>query len=606
MARVHPGETVSSWVMKGALDFISSDHEDAEFIRNNFIIKVIPMINPDGVICGNFRTSIAGADLNRRWKNPSENLFPEILNTKEMISKMANERNVDLVVDMHGHSGQYNIFIYGNYIKGQPRVTKLYPYLLGKNSDCFFYSLCKFKMQKFKRGTARLSIFNDIGPLPNVVTIEASVAGTNSGKFKNLHWNSQRLMTMGRDVFKGFIHYLHAVNHKFVINPKYSNNYNPDKENKEKNKLPEKKPEYKYVETELEQYENDILKENEELGLGNSDSESGGSDSEPSGDNFELDQLAKYLPLKRAREKKKKKTTKISSKMKLKKENDKKIEEFKEKVVKKTIEKPKEVRSSIINVNINIDKTLVVDDKKKGGKIDAETQTEEIFFKFPWTFFKNKYKIITASARRHLLENNMINNNNYIPNSNNPKHNSPPNIIINRNQNNNLNNANKMLNNNDIKTIQGSHGNTNNLSNNMNSNNNLPNFSKNQQNIRRQTGNLNNINNIPKMLNFNNFNNFNNLNNNSMNNLNKLMASQQPKKHHGSVRYNSNLINSNSTHNNLNNININSSNTNLTNLNYINQIQNNPQYQQQMTNQNNFSPNPNTNKILRNNDKKIK
>ena len=48
-ARIHPGESNSSWMMKGALDFITSDHEDAVYLRNNFVIKIIPMINPDGV-----------------------------------------------------------------------------------------------------------------------------------------------------------------------------------------------------------------------------------------------------------------------------------------------------------------------------------------------------------------------------------------------------------------------------------------------------------------------------------------------------------------------------------------------------------------------------
>jgi murein tripeptide amidase MpaA len=30
------------------------------------------MLNPDGVINGNYRCSLAGADLNRRWKTPNK------------------------------------------------------------------------------------------------------------------------------------------------------------------------------------------------------------------------------------------------------------------------------------------------------------------------------------------------------------------------------------------------------------------------------------------------------------------------------------------------------------------------------------------------------
>lgn len=70
-ARVHPGESNASWMMKGIIDFLVSDSVDAELLRNNFIFKIIPMLNPDGVINGNYRCSLAGCDLNRRWKNPS-------------------------------------------------------------------------------------------------------------------------------------------------------------------------------------------------------------------------------------------------------------------------------------------------------------------------------------------------------------------------------------------------------------------------------------------------------------------------------------------------------------------------------------------------------
>ncbi len=54
-ARVHPGETVSSYVMKGVLDFLLNDTYEAKVLRNKFIFKIIPMLNPDGVIHGNYR-----------------------------------------------------------------------------------------------------------------------------------------------------------------------------------------------------------------------------------------------------------------------------------------------------------------------------------------------------------------------------------------------------------------------------------------------------------------------------------------------------------------------------------------------------------------------
>ncbi|MFM7850974.1 MAG: M14 family zinc carboxypeptidase [Flammeovirgaceae bacterium] len=64
-SRVHPGESNASWMMKGCIDFLVSDDEKAQFLRNTYVFKIIPMLNPDGVIVGNYRCSLIGQDLNR-------------------------------------------------------------------------------------------------------------------------------------------------------------------------------------------------------------------------------------------------------------------------------------------------------------------------------------------------------------------------------------------------------------------------------------------------------------------------------------------------------------------------------------------------------------
>jgi murein tripeptide amidase MpaA len=61
-------------------------------LRDNFIFKIIPMLNPDGVINGNYRCSLAGCDLNRRWKNPNKFLHPTIYHTKKLIKSTHLER----------------------------------------------------------------------------------------------------------------------------------------------------------------------------------------------------------------------------------------------------------------------------------------------------------------------------------------------------------------------------------------------------------------------------------------------------------------------------------------------------------------------------------
>lgn len=72
------------------------------------------MLNPDGVINGNYRCSLSGGDLNRRWKNPSKVLHPTVYEAKRLCKDFQKERSVALICDFHGHSRRKNIFMYGN------------------------------------------------------------------------------------------------------------------------------------------------------------------------------------------------------------------------------------------------------------------------------------------------------------------------------------------------------------------------------------------------------------------------------------------------------------------------------------------------------------
>jgi murein tripeptide amidase MpaA len=76
MARQHPGETVSSWVMEGFIDQMLKRSRETDYLRKNFVVKVIPMINPDGVVIGNYRSNLSGCDLNRNWNTDKKSLYP--------------------------------------------------------------------------------------------------------------------------------------------------------------------------------------------------------------------------------------------------------------------------------------------------------------------------------------------------------------------------------------------------------------------------------------------------------------------------------------------------------------------------------------------------
>ena len=87
-ARVHPGESNASYMMKGFLDFLTADSPEARVLRSNFVFKIVPMLNPDGVVNGNYRCSLAGVDLNRNWQFPSKKLHPTVYETKLMIRRL--------------------------------------------------------------------------------------------------------------------------------------------------------------------------------------------------------------------------------------------------------------------------------------------------------------------------------------------------------------------------------------------------------------------------------------------------------------------------------------------------------------------------------------
>ena len=42
------------------------------------VFKVIPMLNVDGVVVGNYRTGLQGKDLNRVFGVKSQNMYPEV------------------------------------------------------------------------------------------------------------------------------------------------------------------------------------------------------------------------------------------------------------------------------------------------------------------------------------------------------------------------------------------------------------------------------------------------------------------------------------------------------------------------------------------------
>ncbi|XP_043829300.1 cytosolic carboxypeptidase 2 isoform X9 [Dromiciops gliroides] len=216
-ARVHPGESNGSWMMKGFLDFILGDSPDAHLLRDIFIFKVVPMLNPDGVIVGNYRCSLAGRDLNRHYKTILKESFPCIWHTRNMIKRVLEEREVLLYCDFHGHSRKNNIFLYGcnSTNRKQWLHERVFPLMLSKNApDKFSFRSCNFKVHKCKEGTGRVVMWR-MGIL-NSYTMESTFGGSTLGKKRDTHFNTEDLKSLGYHVCDTLLDFCDPDRTKFM------------------------------------------------------------------------------------------------------------------------------------------------------------------------------------------------------------------------------------------------------------------------------------------------------------------------------------------------------------------------------------------------------
>lgn len=195
-ARVHPGESQSSYALEGLIDYLTSDVNEVRLLLEMFTFKIIPMLNPDGVINGNYRCSLAGCDLNRRFLDANEELHPTIIALKTLLFTMHRTRGVAMYLDLHGHSAKKSTFIYGcdftqeerrgnkNALAGQDErdsdsrrlFCRLFPKVLSKVSADFSYRDCRYGIQLSKRGTGRVSAWKSIG-ISASYTVEISFCG---------------------------------------------------------------------------------------------------------------------------------------------------------------------------------------------------------------------------------------------------------------------------------------------------------------------------------------------------------------------------------------------------------------------------------------------
>nr|XP_022902548.1 cytosolic carboxypeptidase 1-like isoform X1 [Onthophagus taurus] len=185
-ARVHPCESNSSWIMDGIIRFLLEDNEISRAAREKYVFKIIPMLNPEGVIFGNARCGLAGEDLNRCWKKPNETLHPEVYRAKKLVEFAKRQLGGDVFafIDVHGHSRKKFFFFYGcNARQSWNDNDKLHddssnttylllPKLLSANRH-MKPSFCRYSIERKRESTCRVVMWREFD-IKRSYTLECS------------------------------------------------------------------------------------------------------------------------------------------------------------------------------------------------------------------------------------------------------------------------------------------------------------------------------------------------------------------------------------------------------------------------------------------------
>merc|ERR1719230_629086 len=98
--------------MRGFMDFLLGDSNDAKACLHNLRWLVVPMLNPDGVSSGRTRTNLEGVDLNRHHHDTSA---PETQGLRAALQEEVLEGATPLAfIDIHSHSRRRGIFFITN------------------------------------------------------------------------------------------------------------------------------------------------------------------------------------------------------------------------------------------------------------------------------------------------------------------------------------------------------------------------------------------------------------------------------------------------------------------------------------------------------------
>ena len=127
-----------SFVVEGIVQFLLSEEADAVALLEFFefqvsasamharrcldivptlfcaaVVQIVPMVNTDGVVNGNYTNGLTGFDYNTVWDDPDAHKHPEVYYLKEHMRQLQAESRIVAYIDVHAHSSKPGVFLYG-------------------------------------------------------------------------------------------------------------------------------------------------------------------------------------------------------------------------------------------------------------------------------------------------------------------------------------------------------------------------------------------------------------------------------------------------------------------------------------------------------------
>lgn len=122
-------------MFNGFLDLLmDAKNPHSRSLLKNFVFKIVPAMNPDGIYRGYYRLDTLGQNLNRHYLDPSPESQPTTLSVKNVLKQCSDFGTLHMYVDFHAHASKKGIFVFGNCLKGEEQVENvLFARLLSLN-----------------------------------------------------------------------------------------------------------------------------------------------------------------------------------------------------------------------------------------------------------------------------------------------------------------------------------------------------------------------------------------------------------------------------------------------------------------------------------------